>query len=155
VRGGRDPVEAWFGALAEERRKRLKAIRAMVFEAAPDAVASIRNGTLECTRSGHRIVLANRTRGVAVHFRDGAHIANVRLRHPELDCGVACVRIRDSQYLPLYELGVSFRHAFGIGGPDGTSGAGVAPGFDGGGIGRERRADEGVYRSLATRKPRL
>ena len=127
----------------------------MVFEAAPDAVASIRNGVLECMRAGHRVVLANRKAGVAVHFQDGAHIANVRLRHPELDCGVACVRIRDSQYLPLYELGVSFRQAFGIGGPDGTPGAGVAPALDGGGVPRKRQADEAVYRSLATRKPRL
>lgn len=109
----RPTVARYCAALPAGRRQRVESIVATL-RAAGAASESIDRGMPTFT-GGERgsIAVASRAQYIAVYLGDDALTAGIRMRHPELDCGRACVRIRDSQHVPLYELEVAARQAFG------------------------------------------
>jgi uncharacterized protein YdhG (YjbR/CyaY superfamily) len=60
---------------------------------------------------GAWVAMASQKHYCAVYFCSAALIASLRAHHPELDYGVGCVRIRDNQHLPVYELREAFARA--------------------------------------------
>lgn len=72
-------------------------------------------------KNGLWVALAHQERHLAVYFCSAALIAGIRMRHPELDCGVGCVRIRDTQHVPIYELREAFARALAPPGPAGMA----------------------------------
>ncbi|MGD9872647.1 MAG: hypothetical protein AB7T27_00095 [Kiritimatiellia bacterium] len=67
---------------------------------------------LEC--SGAWVGMANQKDHICVYFRGPEFIRNIRKKHPELSVGVGCVRIRDSQEIPLREMVRSFKKAMKV-----------------------------------------
>ena len=92
----------------------MRAIRALIEQAADRIRVSRRGGALVFERGGVRIRVVDASRHIAVHFPAAHLLAGFRTRHPELGCGLRCVRIRDSHYLPLYELRAACEAAFGV-----------------------------------------
>jgi uncharacterized protein YdhG (YjbR/CyaY superfamily) len=104
-------VRDYLAALAPERKRRAAAIRAAILDAADGLVESLRYRMPTFERNGLWVAFASRKAYLAVYFCNGALIDNVRVHHPELDCGVGCVRIRDTQHVPIYELRTAFVQA--------------------------------------------
>lgn len=96
-----------------ERRARLQAIRAALLQAGGRLVESRRGGRAGFEAEGARIRVVSAAHHIAVHFPQAELLSGIRTRHPELTCGVRCVRIRDTQYVPIYELREAFARALG------------------------------------------
>ena len=116
VSGRRDSgaaVARYIASLPAERSLRFLAIQAAIRQAGTDIVANMRHRKPTFEKDGRWVALANRKHHLAVHMCAPDLLAGIRARHPELDCGAACVRIRDTQYVPIYELRAAFVAAFG------------------------------------------
>ena len=96
-----------------ERRARLQAIRAALLQAGGRPVTLRRGGRAGFEAEDGRIRVVSSARHIAVHFPQAELLSGIRIRHPELGCGVRCVRIRDNQYVPIYELREAFSRALG------------------------------------------
>ena len=53
--------------------------------------------------------VSNSERHLSVHFPNPELLTGIRARHPELACGRTCMKIRDTQFVPVYELREAFR----------------------------------------------
>lgn len=104
-------VADYIAALSAARRSRAQAIRAAVHDAVSGVAETMcyRMPTFE--KAGAWVAFANQKHYLAVYFCSAELIASIRAHHPELDCGVGCVRIRDTQHLPIYELREAFARA--------------------------------------------
>ena len=107
----------YIAALAPERKRRATAIRAAILDSADGLVESMRYRMPTFDRNGLWVAFASQKAHLAVYFCSTALIEGVRAHHPELDCGVGCVRIRDTQHVPIYELRKAFARAL-AGPPD-------------------------------------
>jgi len=106
-------VRAYLAALPDERARRLRQIRDLFLGAVDGVRESMRYRMPTYERDGRWVALANNKSYVSVYFCSQALIEPLRVRHPELDCGRGCVRVRDSQHVPLYELRAAFVSAMG------------------------------------------
>ncbi len=97
--------------VSSERGARLTAIRAALRQAGGRVVESPRAGRAGFQVEGAGIRVVDAARHIAVHFPDPELLGGIRARHPELACGVRCVRIRDTQHVPVYELRAAFARA--------------------------------------------
>jgi len=95
--------------LAPETRHRLLAIRFAALEACPSMYAHFLDQTLVLQLDEARVRVRCAERHLRVHFPQSDVLAGIRARHPELSCGRSSVQIRDTQYLPIYELREAFR----------------------------------------------
>jgi hypothetical protein len=109
---GATSVAAYVSKLPDERRRRFMAIRAALLAAAAGAEETLRDAMPAFEMQGRRVTVANRKRYLVVRFSRAELLAGIRSRHPELECGIDSVRIRDTQHVPVYELGVAFERAF-------------------------------------------
>jgi uncharacterized protein YdhG (YjbR/CyaY superfamily) len=121
-------VAAYLARLAYERRSRLQAIRAALLGGVDGVVESLRDRMPTYSRGAAWVALANRKRHIAVYFCTSQAIEALRIHHPELSCGVGCVRIRDSQYVPMYALREAFLQALDAPGRHATKRAASAAG---------------------------
>jgi hypothetical protein len=99
-------------ARGRERAARLRAIRAALLGPGVRIARSGRRDVTIFECRGVRVRVANRARHIAVHWPAPEFLAGIRARHPELDCGARCVRIRDSQYVPMHALMEACARAF-------------------------------------------
>ncbi len=104
-------LRSYVAALAPERKRRFTAVRAAIHEAAERVVESMRYRMPTFEKDGAWVAMASRKNYLAVYFCSADLIAGVRAHHPELDCGVGCVRIRDNQHVPIFELRRAFEQA--------------------------------------------
>lgn len=112
-------IARYIEALRGERKRRFIAVRACVLQADPTLTETACRRMPVFTKGRRWVSLASRKRYLAVHFCDPKLLEGIRARHPELDCGLRCVRIRDSQHVPIYELRAAFVRAFASGQPGG------------------------------------
>lgn len=84
-----------------------------ILSVAPDAGVSFPYKMPSFSTPAGGLSIGNQKNYVCVYFCGPELIQNIRDKHPDLDCGVGCVRIRDTQTLPLRELKVSARKALG------------------------------------------
>jgi len=111
IEKGERQMTATVPRTSSERRARLAAIRAALLQAGARVVASRRAGRAQLAAEGTGIRVVDAARHIAVHFPHPELLARIRARHPELACGLRCVRIRDTQYVPVYELREAFARA--------------------------------------------
>lgn len=111
----RDRAEAairrFLARLPVERGKRVFGLRQTLLATVPGVEESMRRGMPTYDLDGRWVAIGSPARHLAVYFCAPGLIDNVTAHHPELDCGTACVRVRDTQFVPVYELSVSFRKA--------------------------------------------
>jgi uncharacterized protein YdhG (YjbR/CyaY superfamily) len=104
-------VDAYLAALADERRRRAQAIRAAIHDAVSGVAETMRYRMPTFEKDGAWVAFASQKQYLAVYFCSAELIASIRAHHPELDCGVGCVRIRDAQHVPIFELREAFARA--------------------------------------------
>jgi len=102
---------AYVAALVGERKRRFEAVRRTILDSCAGVVESMRYRMPTFEKDGAWVAMASQKRYLAVYFCSAELIAGVRAHHPELDCGVGCVRIRDDQHVPIYELEQAFVRA--------------------------------------------
>ena len=100
-------------AARAERRERLQAILAALLQAGGRVSESPGAGRAGFALEGGRVRVVSAARHIAVHFPQAELLRGIRAHHPELACGVRCVRIRDTQYVPIYELREAFARVLG------------------------------------------
>jgi uncharacterized protein YdhG (YjbR/CyaY superfamily) len=101
VRYEAETVAEYLNALAPERREALEALRALVFQVAPDAVETMRHGMPAYDVGGRELCLfASQKRYVSLYL-DPEILEEYRPELRGLSLGKSCVRFRDREKLPL------------------------------------------------------
>lgn len=62
-------------------------------------------------KNGNWVSVASQRQYVSIYFCDEALLDPIRIKHPSLDIGKGCVRVRDRQEVPLKDLERAFRAA--------------------------------------------
>ena len=104
-------VSEYFDALPAIRRERLLAIRAAWLNCFNDLDENCRYRMPTYERAGNWASLGNQKHHISVYFCSEAIIAPLKTSHPELNYGKGCIRIRDTQDVPVAALSNIFRHA--------------------------------------------
>jgi uncharacterized protein YdhG (YjbR/CyaY superfamily) len=104
-------VAAYLEGLPGPRRDRLTRLCKRFQAAAPGARLTMRYKMPTFELDDRRVSLGNQKQYLAVYFCCNDLIGNIIARHPEINTGVGCVRVRDTQDVPEKELLTSFRKA--------------------------------------------
>jgi hypothetical protein len=110
----KDASQAIAGYLArvpDGRRERALALHGLILSLFPQAEVSL-GKRMPTYRLGPNFVSWGSTKGhLALYTCSAERIAGFRARHPEVRGGLGCLRLRDSQRLPLADLGQVVRNA--------------------------------------------
>ena len=104
-------VEEYYAALPRERRERLKTIRRCFVSAVDGVSETLRYKMPAFEKNENWVSLANQKHYISIYFCDEALTAEIRRKHPELNIGKGCVRVRDTQELPMEALKRAFMKA--------------------------------------------
>lgn len=104
-------IRSYLSGLSANRLKRLEDIRKAFLNSDTDVVESIRYKMPSFEKDGNWVALASQKNYVSVYFCSEPLIENIRGKHPAMNTGKGCVRIRATQDVPLDDLLVSFRKA--------------------------------------------
>lgn len=104
----------YFDSLPQIRRDRLVDLKRRFQQAVPDAQLTMRYRMPTFERADHWTCLGNQKNHISVYFCSEEIIAPVVADNPKLNCGKGCVRIRDTQEVPIEDLVDAFRRAMGI-----------------------------------------
>lgn len=105
-------VEAWIANQPERRQARLRELCSLVMAVEPKAEVSFQYKMPSFMKADGGVSVGNQKNYVCVYFCAAHLVENIRMKHPDLNIGVGCVRIRDTQDVPLTELRKSLRLAF-------------------------------------------
>lgn len=108
----RSPQE-YFDSLPPIRRKRLVDLKTRFQREVPDAKLTMRYKMPTFEWGDHWACLGNQKHHISVYFCSEEIIAPVVGNNPKLNCGKGCVRIRDTQDVPVEDLLDAFRRAMG------------------------------------------
>lgn len=114
----RDNSQAIAGYLArvpESRRERALALHGLILSLFPQAAVSLAHRMPTYRLGDNFICWASRKRQLSLYTGSEERIAGFRSRHPEVDAGRGCLRLRDSQRLPLADLAQVVRNALAPG----------------------------------------
>jgi len=106
-----DKIQKDLDQVEPPRRARLVRLRRAFFAAVDGITESMQYRMPTFTKDGNFVALASQKHYLAVYFCADELIRGIKAKHPELNCGVGCVRIRDTQAVPLKELVASFKKA--------------------------------------------
>jgi len=115
---GRPSVRGYLAGIDAERRRRLQAILGIFRTGVDGVVESMRAGMPTFEKDGRWVAVASQKRHLSVYFCGEGAIDRIRIHHPELDYGKACVRIRDTQHVPLFALEQAYLDTMGVRIPD-------------------------------------
>lgn len=104
-------VKAYFDDLRGERKARLSALNDAFVKAVPEARVTMLYRMPTFERDADWVSCASQKQYIAVYFCGQDVLSTLKERHPELDYGKGCVRIRDSIELPLEALVAAFERA--------------------------------------------
>ena len=104
-------VTAYLQNAPDTRRKRLVSLCKQFQAAAPRAKLTMLYKMPTFEYDGRWVSFGNQKHYIAVYFCSKDLIKNLVAHHPELNIGVGCVRIRDTQEVPEKELLASFLKA--------------------------------------------
>lgn len=108
-------IARYLAQLPEARRERGLALHGLILSLFPQATASL-GYRMPTYRLGAQFVAwASTKRHLALYTCSAERIAGFRTRHPEIEAGRGCLRIRDSQRLPLADLAQVVRNALAPG----------------------------------------
>ena len=99
-----DETQQYFAALPAARKARLLELREVLMATVKGLAENLKYKMPYYEKDGHFVALASRKEYVSIHFCSNDLIENISAKHPDIDTGVGCVRIKDKQTLPLAEL---------------------------------------------------
>lgn len=103
--------EMYMAGLTSSRRERLRKILDCFSAAVPDVERTMRYNMPTLERDGNWVSVASQRHYISVYFCDESLVKPIGMKHPALDVGKGCVRIRDRQELPLKDLERAFKSA--------------------------------------------
>jgi uncharacterized protein YdhG (YjbR/CyaY superfamily) len=106
-------VAAYLDELPEDRRQALSTLRAMIREAVPDAVESMRYGMISYEQGDMQFGPAAQKTHMALYVCYSDAVENHRERLGKLICGKGCVRFKRLADLPLDAVSDILREAAG------------------------------------------
>ncbi len=106
--------QEYFDSLPKVRRDRLVELKARFEQVVPVARLTMRYKMPTFEKGNHWACLGNQKHHISVYFCSEAIIAPVVANNPKLNCGKGCVRIRDTQDVPVEDLVDAFKRAMGV-----------------------------------------
>ncbi len=110
----RTSPQEYFDSLPLIRRDRLIDLKERLERAVPCAQRTMRYKTPTFERGNHWARLGNQKHRISIYFCSEAIIAQVVANNPKFNCGKGCVRIRDTQEVPIEDLVDAYRRAMGL-----------------------------------------
>ena len=106
-----DAVDKYYSTIPEFRLNRIQKIRSTFLKSDNEVRESFKYKMPTFEKDGNWVALANQKNYISVYFCSEDLISNIRKKHPELNTGKGCVRIKDNNQIPLLELKKSFTRA--------------------------------------------
>ncbi len=104
-------IQKYLSGLPEKRRERINSI-CEAFQIAGKSCAETMKYRMPTFENGKNWVsVGNQKNYISVYFCSAALIENIRAKHPQINTGKGCVRIRDNQEIPFPDLVESFKKA--------------------------------------------
>ena len=94
-------VRRYFDSLPAIRKDRLLDLKRLFEQAVPGAALTMRYKMPTFERGDHWACLGNQKHHISVYFCSEAIIKPLVANNPHLNCGKGCVRIRDTQDVPV------------------------------------------------------
>ena len=106
--------EGYFDSLLLIRRDRLIDIKERLERAVPCGQRTVRYKTPTFERGNHLACLGNQKHRISIYFCAEAIIVQVVANNPKFNCGKGCVRIRDTQEVPIEDVVDVYRRGMGL-----------------------------------------
>ena len=97
-------IETYLGYLSEERRRRLNLIRKTIHSIASDISESMRYRMPTFERDDRWVSVASQKHYISIYLGRENVVREFAQKHPQLNYGKACIRIRDNQDIPFKDL---------------------------------------------------
>jgi len=106
--------QEYIDSLPRIRRDRLSELKERFERAVPEVQLTMRYKMPTFERGDHWACLGNQKHHISIYFCSEAINAPVVANNPKLNCGKGCVRIRDTQEVPIEDLVDAYRRAMGL-----------------------------------------
>jgi len=104
-------IRAYLAKVPPPRRKRIDTIRKAFLKSETEVAESLRYKMPTFEKGSNWAAVGNKKNYISVYFCSEEIIENIRKKHPTLSTGKGCIRIKDSQDIPMSDLVVSFKKA--------------------------------------------
>ena len=104
-------VRKYLSAIPAERKERIESIRTAFLDSVEDVVETMKYKMPTYEKDPNWAAIGNQKHYISVYFCSEEIIGNIIKKHPGINTGKGCVRIKDRQDIPLSELVVSFKKA--------------------------------------------
>ena len=107
-------VSDYYKGVPRSRAARINKIRKLFLSEVDGLDETMKYKMPTFEKGDNWVALANQKNYISVYFCSEELIENIKNSHPEISTGKGCVRIRDSQEIPLEELKKSFIKAMDL-----------------------------------------
>lgn len=101
----------YLSELPAHRKKRIDQIRQAFHAAFENSVETLKYRMPTFENDKNWVSVGNQKNYISVYFCSETLIENIRAKHPHINTGKGCVRIRDNQEIPILDLVESFKKA--------------------------------------------
>lgn len=105
-------VERYIAAIPPERRKRFKALHALILELYPQAVVDMKYKMPTYTFGEGWVALANQKNYISLYTCGYHHIESFKANNPGIKTGKGCINLKDDDDLPIKDMKRVVTHAF-------------------------------------------
>jgi uncharacterized protein YdhG (YjbR/CyaY superfamily) len=99
-----DPVQTYRDDLTGKRQERFDVLHRLIVGLYPDAEVSMRYRMPTYTWRDGWIALGNQKDYLSIYTCGAQHLADFKVRHPNIKTGKGCIKLRDADALPLTDL---------------------------------------------------
>ena len=103
--------ESYLSDLPSHRRERIIEILKAFIKAQPEAITSLKYKMPTFENGPNWASVGNQKLYISVYFCNEEIIKNIKEKHPNINTGKGCVRIKDNHKVPIDDLVFSFNNA--------------------------------------------
>ncbi len=107
----KNEIDTYLSGIPAERKDKLEAIRKAFLNSADGLRETMKYKMPTYEKGSGWVCIGNQKKYISVYFCSAELIENIRKKHPDIDTGKGCVRIKDHQQVPLADLVSSFKKA--------------------------------------------
>ena len=100
-------IETYLSKMPLERRNRIETIRKAFMQAESGVQETMKYKMPTFEKQQNWVSIANQKNYISVYFCSEELIRNIKQKHPRINTGKGCVRIRDNQEVPVTDLVLS------------------------------------------------
>lgn len=107
-----DPeVNAYFQALADDRKRSLLQIHELIMGHYPSADISMKYKMPTYESGEGSVAIANQKQYISVYTCGAHHLVQFKQKHPKIKTGKGCINLKPTDPVPLKDLQQVIRHA--------------------------------------------